>query len=66
MGQNRDTQIWSNPRQLAASNLRFGEGVTAEVGMDLKNMKARKVCADPPARSPSTIDLFRRTGRSLY
>jgi len=30
-------------RQIAASNLRFGDGVTAEVGMDLKNMKARKV-----------------------
>ncbi len=28
---------------MAASNLRFGDGVTAEVGMDLKNMKARKV-----------------------
>jgi hypothetical protein len=29
--------------QVAASNLRFGDGVTAEVGMDLKNMGARKV-----------------------
>jgi hydroxyacid-oxoacid transhydrogenase len=29
--------------QVAASNLRFGSGVTAEVGMDFKNMKARKV-----------------------
>ncbi len=29
--------------QVAASNLRFGDGVTLEVGMDLKNMKARKV-----------------------
>lgn len=29
--------------QVAASNLRFGDGVTSEVGMDLKNMKARKV-----------------------
>jgi len=29
--------------EVAASNLRFGEGVTAEVGMDFKNMKARKV-----------------------
>ncbi|KAJ6485017.1 alcohol dehydrogenase [Mycena vitilis] len=29
--------------EVAASNLRFGDGVTAEVGMDLSNMKARKV-----------------------
>ncbi|TRM67584.1 alcohol dehydrogenase [Schizophyllum amplum] len=29
--------------EVAASNLRFGDGVTAEVGMDLKNMKATKV-----------------------
>ena len=28
---------------MAAANLRFGDGVTREVGMDLKNMKARKV-----------------------
>ncbi|KAH9947246.1 alcohol dehydrogenase [Amylocystis lapponica] len=29
--------------EVAASNLRFGEGVTREVGMDFKNMKARKI-----------------------
>ncbi|KAI0036725.1 iron-containing alcohol dehydrogenase 1 [Vararia minispora EC-137] len=29
--------------EVAASNLRFGDGVTREVGMDFKNMKARKV-----------------------
>ncbi|GJE84391.1 iron-containing alcohol dehydrogenase [Phanerochaete sordida] len=29
--------------EVAAANLRFGEGVTREVGMDLKNMKATKV-----------------------
>lgn len=29
--------------QVAAANLRFGEGVTREVGMDFKNMNARKV-----------------------
>ncbi|EJD01503.1 iron-containing alcohol dehydrogenase 1 [Fomitiporia mediterranea MF3/22] len=29
--------------EVAASNLRFGEGVTLEVGMDLKNMNPRKV-----------------------
>jgi hydroxyacid-oxoacid transhydrogenase len=32
-----------NSIQVAASNLRFGDGVTREVGMDLKNMKATKV-----------------------
>ncbi|KAF5321990.1 hypothetical protein D9619_000937 [Psilocybe cf. subviscida] len=42
------TQELCFPRQrrregVAASNLRFGDGVTAEVGMDLKNMGARKV-----------------------
>jgi len=30
--------------EVAAANLRFGEGVTKEVGMDFANMKARKVC----------------------
>lgn len=29
--------------EIAAANLRFGEGVTKEVGMDFANMKARKV-----------------------
>lgn len=29
--------------EVAASNLRFGDGVTREVGMDLMNMKPRKV-----------------------
>lgn len=29
--------------EVAAANLRFGEGVTREVGMDLKNMRATKV-----------------------
>jgi hypothetical protein len=46
--------------KVAASNLRFGDGVTAEVGMDLKNMKARKVI-DTPWRYTSSliINLFR-------
>jgi hypothetical protein len=30
--------------------LRFGDGVTAEVGMDFKNMKARKVVEEGIAR----------------
>lgn len=38
--------------ELAASNVRFGEGVTQEVGMDFANMKARKVgvFTDPTVR----------------
>jgi len=29
---------------MAASSIRFGPGVTQEVGMDLKNLGAKKVC----------------------
>lgn len=52
--------------EVAASNLRFGDGVTAEVGMDLKNMKARKVLA-----MVNAIDLDNQTfvqiiGRSVH
>ncbi|KIP12707.1 hypothetical protein PHLGIDRAFT_123800 [Phlebiopsis gigantea 11061_1 CR5-6] len=39
--------------EIAAANLRFGEGVTREVGMDFKNMKATKVgvFTDPNVKS---------------
>ena len=30
--------------EMAASSIRFGPGCTKEVGMDFKNMGARKVC----------------------
>jgi hydroxyacid-oxoacid transhydrogenase len=30
--------------EMAASSIRFGPGVTKEVGMDFKNMGARRVC----------------------
>ncbi|KYO26015.1 hydroxyacid-oxoacid transhydrogenase, mitochondrial isoform X1 [Alligator mississippiensis] len=30
--------------EMAISNIRYGEGVTKEIGMDLQNMGARKVC----------------------
>jgi hydroxyacid-oxoacid transhydrogenase len=29
---------------MAASSIRFGPGVTQEVGMDLKNLGAKRVC----------------------
>ena len=39
--------------ELATSSIRFGRGVTAEVGMDLAELKARNVMvvADPNLRS---------------
>lgn len=30
--------------EVASSNIRYGEGVTREIGMDLKNLNARNVC----------------------
>uniref|UniRef100_U3J3S6 Hydroxyacid-oxoacid transhydrogenase, mitochondrial n=2 Tax=Anas platyrhynchos TaxID=8839 RepID=U3J3S6_ANAPP len=30
--------------EMAVSNIRYGEGVTKEIGMDLKNLGAKKVC----------------------
>lgn len=52
------------PLKVAASNLRFGEGVTREVGMDLKNMKARKVCLT--ATSPLRPCISTPPGRRLH
>jgi hydroxyacid-oxoacid transhydrogenase len=40
--------------QLAASNLRFGAGVTAEVGMDLRDLEARRVLL---VIDPALVDL---------
>ncbi|KAJ7591056.1 alcohol dehydrogenase [Mycena floridula] len=43
--------------EVAASQLRFGDGVTREVGMDLKNMKATKVgvFTDPNLKGLGTM-----------
>ncbi|KAF7355315.1 Hydroxyacid-oxoacid transhydrogenase, mitochondrial [Mycena sanguinolenta] len=49
--------------EVAASNLRFGDGVTREVGMDLSNMKARK--ARPKSRLPRPFSCH-GTGRSVH
>ena len=39
--------------QMAASNIRFGAGCTAEIGMDLRDMSAKRimVLVDPNVRS---------------
>ena len=43
--QNPTKLIQTSIMWVAASSLRFGAGVTSEVGFDFKNMKARKVRA---------------------
>ena len=44
--------------EMAASNIRFGNGVTAEVGMDLKDLGVRKVmvCTDPNIAKLEMLD----------
>lgn len=39
-----DSQLKEYAFEMAASSIRFGPGVTREVGMDLKNMGAERVC----------------------
>ncbi|KAI1268096.1 iron-containing alcohol dehydrogenase-domain containing protein [Xylariaceae sp. FL1019] len=43
--------------EMAASSIRFGPGVTQEVGMDLANMGAKKVCVvtDPTVRKLTAL-----------
>lgn len=54
--------------QMACSTIRYGKGVTQEIGMDMVNMKAKKVCVMtdpfltklPPVRT--TIDSLTKYG----
>ncbi|KAF8974566.1 alcohol dehydrogenase [Flammula alnicola] len=46
--------------EVAASNLRFGDGVTAEVGMDLKNMGARKAIAALEGQTDLPFEVYDR------
>jgi hydroxyacid-oxoacid transhydrogenase len=50
--------------EIAASSIRFGPGVTKEVGMDFKNMGAKKVCVvtDTTVRG---LDAMRRVEEGL-
>ena len=43
--------------EMAASSIRFGPGCTQEVGMDMKNMGAKKVCVvtDPTVRKLTAV-----------
>lgn len=43
--------------EMAASSIRFGPGCTQEVGMDMKNMGAQKVCVvtDPTVRKLTAV-----------
>ena len=49
---------------MAASSIRFGPGVTKEVGMDLKNMGARRVCVVTD-ENVSKLDAMRRAVEAL-
>lgn len=50
--------------EMAASSIRFGPGVTQEVGMDFKNMGAKKVCVvtDPTV---DKLDAMRQVREGL-
>jgi hydroxyacid-oxoacid transhydrogenase len=50
--------------EMAASSIRFGPGVTREVGMDFRNMGARRVCVvtDSIVRG---LDAMRRAEEGL-
>lgn len=49
---------------MAASSIRFGPGVTREIGMDLKNMGAKKVCVVTD-RTVERLEAMRQVRESL-
>lgn len=49
---------------MAASSIRFGPGVTREVGMDLKNLGARRVCVVTDA-TVDRLDAMRQVREAL-
>ncbi|VZI00755.1 unnamed protein product [Fusarium fujikuroi] len=50
--------------EMAASSIRFGPGVTQEVGMDLKNMGAKRVCVVTD-ENVNKLDAMRQVRESL-
>jgi hydroxyacid-oxoacid transhydrogenase len=50
--------------EMAASSIRFGPGATREVGMDLKNMGARRVCVVTDV-NVGKLDAMRRAVEAL-
>jgi hydroxyacid-oxoacid transhydrogenase len=64
----RNVLIYISCLQMACSTIRYGPGVTREIGMDLVNMKAKNVCVmtDPNiAKLPplkTTLDSLTKEG----
>lgn len=50
--------------EMAASSIRFGPGVTAEVGMDFANMGAKKVCVVTD-EAVDKLDVMRQVREAL-
>jgi hydroxyacid-oxoacid transhydrogenase len=50
--------------EMAASSIRFGPGCTKEVGMDFKNMGAKKVCVVTDS-TVSRLDAMRQVEEGL-
>lgn len=49
---------------MAASSIRFGAGVTQEVGMDLKNLGSKRVCVVTD-QTVNQLDAMRQVRESL-